>query len=129
MFNFAVVLALVLSAVAIPTARQSCADVTVIFARGTLETAPIGSVVGPPFRTALQSALGSKSLNFIGVDYSASIAGFFEGGDPQGATTMANDVSSTASLCPNTAIVMSGYRSVFLSQSPQLAARSETVMQ
>lgn len=92
--------------------RQSCADVTVVFARGTTEVAPIGSIVGPPFRDALQTAIGGRSLNFVGVDYPATIGGFLEGGDPNGARTMANDVNSFASACPNTAIVMSGYRFV-----------------
>ncbi len=92
--------------------RQTCADVTVIFARGTGEASPIGSLVGPPFRTALQGAIGGRSLNFVGVDYPASIGGFLEGGDPNGARTMANDVTSFASSCPNTEIVMSGYRFV-----------------
>ncbi|KAF8884463.1 cutinase [Infundibulicybe gibba] len=90
-------------------ARQSCADVSVVFARGTGEAEPIGSIVGPPFQAALQSALGGKSLSFVGVNYPASIAGFLEGGDPNGATTMANDVNSIASSCPNTEIVISGY--------------------
>ncbi|PFH47880.1 carbohydrate esterase family 5 protein [Amanita thiersii Skay4041] len=89
--------------------RQTCADVTVIFARGTGEVRPIGTVVGPPFRDALQSALGSRTLSFIGVDYAATVGGFFEGGDPDGARTMAADVNSAASSCPNTKIVMSGY--------------------
>ncbi|TFK35878.1 cutinase [Crucibulum laeve] len=109
MFRFAVLFALVYTALAAPTARQSCADVTVIFARGTLESAPIGTVVGPPFQSALRSALGGKSLNFIGVNYPADIAGFEEGGDPNGAKTMAGDITSAAGSCPNTKIVMSGY--------------------
>ncbi|KAF8163708.1 cutA, cutinase A [Crassisporium funariophilum] len=94
---------------AAPHVRQSCADVTVIFARGTLEAAPIGSIVGPPFQSALQTALTGQTLSFQGVDYPANIAGFLEGGDPAGSITMANDVTSTASSCPNTKIVMAGY--------------------
>jgi cutinase len=108
-------LAVVLSALAYATPlnpRQTCADVTVVFARGTTETPPIGSIVGPPFEAALQSAIGGKSLNFIGVDYAADIAGFLEGGDPDGARTMASDITSIANSCPGTAIVSSGYRFV-----------------
>lgn len=110
MFRTALLLCLATTAFAAPTARQSCADVSVVFARGTTEPAPIGTIVGPPFQAALQSALGSKTLSFQGVDYAASIAGFLEGGDPQGAATMAQDVTSTANSCPDTKIVMSGYR-------------------
>jgi cutinase len=64
--------------------RQACADVTVIFARGTSETAPIGTIVGPPFAEALAIALGGKTLSFQGVVYPADVAGFLEGGDPVG---------------------------------------------
>lgn len=90
--------------------RQSCADVTVFFARGTGESGTIGTIVGPPFQTALQNALAGRSLDFEGIPYAASIAGFLEGGDPAGAATMANDVTATANACPDTKIVMSGYR-------------------
>lgn len=108
-------LAFVLStfAYATPLApRQSCADVTVVFARGTTEVPLIGTVVGPPFAAALRAVIGGRSHNFVGVDYAANIPGFLVGGDPEGARTMANDVASFANACPNTAIVMSGYRFV-----------------
>ncbi|KAF5357980.1 hypothetical protein D9756_001208 [Leucocoprinus leucothites] len=89
--------------------RQACADVTVVFARGTGETAPIGTIVGPPFEAALQRSIGGRSLNFIGVNYAATVGGFLQGGDPAGARTMAADVTSAANSCPDTEIVMSGY--------------------
>ncbi|KAJ3575934.1 hypothetical protein NP233_g755 [Leucocoprinus birnbaumii] len=106
---FAAVLSAVAYAAPPMQSRQSCADVTVIFARGTGEVAPIGTIVGPPFQTALQSAIGGRSLSFVGVNYAATVGGFLEGGDPAGARTMAADVNSAASSCPNTEIVMSGY--------------------
>ncbi|KAH9484512.1 Cutinase [Psilocybe cubensis] len=110
MFKSALLLILAAASVhAAPTAAEACADVTVIFARGTGETPPIGTIVGPPFEGALQAALGSRSLSFQGVNYPANVAGFLEGGDPNGAATMAQDISSTASSCPNTKIVVSGY--------------------
>ena len=46
----------------------------------------------------------------VGVDYPASIAGFLVGGDNGGSQTMADIVSQTASRCPSTKIVLSGYR-------------------
>lgn len=110
MFVSAILLAFATLAAAAPSPRASCADVTVIFARGTGETAPIGTVVGPPLESALTSALGSKTLNFVGVNYAASVAGFLEGGDPQGAATMASDITSSLSSCPDTDMVVSGYR-------------------
>ncbi|KAF5323812.1 hypothetical protein D9619_012986 [Psilocybe cf. subviscida] len=111
MFRPAFLLTLALTAVAAPSLRaaQVCTDVTVIFARGTTEVAPIGTIVGPPLLAALQADLVGRSLAFIGVDYPANIAGFLAGGDPVGAQTMANDVALAASTCPNTEIVMSGY--------------------
>ena len=45
-----------------------------------------------------------------GVDYSASVAGFLEGGDPAGSKTMAALVEQAMTQCPNTKVVMSGYR-------------------
>ncbi|KIJ32011.1 carbohydrate esterase family 5 protein [Sphaerobolus stellatus SS14] len=125
MFKYATLLAFALigQAVATPTVRATCADVIVVFARGTTETAPIGSVVGPPFQAALQSALGSKTLNFIGVNYPADIAGFEEGGDPAGSATLAADVTAQASACPNTKIVISGY-----SQGAQLVHKGAALL-
>ena len=110
MFNRILSLAFVALAAATPLPRAPCADVTVIFARGTTELPPIGTIVGPPLEAALISALGPKTLNFVGVDYAASIAGFLVGGDPIGAATMAKDVTSALGACPNTEMVMSGYR-------------------
>ncbi|KIJ28940.1 carbohydrate esterase family 5 protein, partial [Sphaerobolus stellatus SS14] len=62
------------------------------------EATPIGSIVGPPFQAALQSELGGKSLNFIGVTYAADVAGFEAGGDAAGSKTLAADVTSQASV-------------------------------
>ncbi|KAJ7080545.1 cutinase [Mycena epipterygia] len=100
-------------------ATNACSDVIVIFARGTTEPAPIGTIVGPPLEAALTSALGGKSLTFTGVNYPADIAGFLEGGDPAGSTTMAQDLTNAANSCPNAAIVSSGY-----SQGGQLVHNS-----
>ncbi|KIJ33758.1 carbohydrate esterase family 5 protein [Sphaerobolus stellatus SS14] len=126
MFKYSTVLlafALIGQAVATPTARATCADVTVVFARGTTEAAPIGSIVGPPFKAALQSALGKKSLNFIGVTYAADVAGFEAGGDPAGSKTLAANVTAQASACPNTKIVISGY-----SQGAQLVHKGSVLL-
>jgi cutinase len=49
--------------------------------------------------------LGGKSLTFTGVDYPADIAGFLEGGDPQGSRNMANQLTNAASTCPNVSCV------------------------
>ncbi|KAK7041743.1 hypothetical protein VNI00_009032 [Paramarasmius palmivorus] len=99
--------------------QQQCADVMVIFARGTTEAPPIGTLVGPPFQEALVSALGGRSLSFQGVNYAADIEGYLEGGDPEGSRQMAVDITNTANACPNAKIVSSGY-----SQGGQLVHNS-----
>jgi len=67
----------------------TCTEYTVIFARGTTEPGNVGILVGPPFFDALRSAVGSSALTIQGVnDYSASIEGYLEGGDPSGSAEM-----------------------------------------
>ncbi len=67
----------------------TCKTYTVIFARGTTEPGNVGILVGPPFFNALQSLVGTSALTIQGVnDYSASIDGYLEGGDPAGSAEM-----------------------------------------
>lgn len=66
-----------------------CGHVTLIFARGTGEPGNVGSLVGPEFYSALETAVGSASVVFQGVnDYDASIDGYLEGGSTEGASNM-----------------------------------------
>ncbi|KAJ6508316.1 cutinase [Mycena sanguinolenta] len=122
-------LLVVAAPVAEERAADACTDVIVIFARGTTETAPIGTIVGPPLQAALEVALAGKTLTFTGVDYAADIAGFLEGGDPAGSVTMAQDaclsmlLTNAANSCPNVAIVTSGY-----SQGGQLVHNSAAML-
>ncbi|QSZ32745.1 hypothetical protein DSL72_002324 [Monilinia vaccinii-corymbosi] len=88
---------------------RACPDLTVIFARGTTEIAPLGSVIGPEFLTALKSAFGSSSVTMSGVPYAADVPGFLAGGDPTGSRVMASMVTSALSSCPDTKLVISGY--------------------
>ncbi len=67
----------------------ACTAYTVIFARGTTEPGNVGILVGPPFFDALRSLVGTSALTIQGVnDYSASIDGYIEGGDPAGSAEM-----------------------------------------
>lgn len=67
----------------------SCADYTLIFARGTAEPGNFGVLVGPPFVWALQDIVGTDGLTIQGVnDYSASVAGYLAGGDADGSSNM-----------------------------------------
>lgn len=88
-----------------------CRPVTVIFARGTIETGNVGAIVGPPFFSALGLAIGDENVGVQGVDYLATILGYLEGKDTNGAATLASLLEQAVSLCPLTQIVLSGYRS------------------
>lgn len=92
------------------TSGSACKALTVIFARGTTETGNVGTITGPPFFQALYRNIGSSKVALQGVDYPASIQDFLAGGDNGGSQTMANLVNQTASRCPTSKIVLSGYR-------------------
>lgn len=81
-------LATVLNVDTTENAAAGCKDMTVIFARGTTEPGNVGLVTGPPFFDALSAMIGQNSISVQGVDYSASIEGFLEGGDAAGSQTM-----------------------------------------
>lgn len=70
-------------------ANSTCKPVTLLFARGTFEKGNVGTIVGPPFFTALAASLGSESyLSVQGVDYPADVGGFLVGGSANGSSTM-----------------------------------------
>jgi cutinase len=87
---------------------------TVIFARGTTETGNVDTLTGPPFFTALAQFVGASNLAVQGVDYPADIPGFLAGGDATGSMTMAQLVTQAMMQCPNTKVVISGYRYGYL---------------
>lgn len=82
------------------TDGTACRDVTVIYARGTDQEGNIGEPtdVGPEFLDDLGVYVGINNLAVAGVNYSASIDGFEEGGDPEGSQTMAD---LAALVCSN----------------------------
>jgi len=96
----------------------ACSDVMVFFARGTGENAPIGTIVGPPLKRALSSQLQGQTVSFEGTDYPANVQGFLRGGDAAGAANMAQSVTAAATNCPNSTIVMSGYRYEYFHDRP-----------
>lgn len=68
--------------------RRGCADVTVVFARGTCDPGNVGALVGPPFFRALGAAIGSsKSVAIQGVEYPATVDGYLRA-DPAAGVTM-----------------------------------------
>lgn len=70
----------------------------------------VGLYTGPSFFTALRNYInGTSTMAVQGVPYRASIGGFLAGGSPLGSNVMADLANKTASACPNTKIIMSGY--------------------
>jgi hypothetical protein len=92
------------------TNGSPCKAMTVIFARGTTETGNVGTLTGPPFFNAMSQAVGASNLAVQGVEYPADIPGFLAGGDANGSKKMAQLVSQAMTQCPDTKVVMSGYR-------------------
>ncbi|CBX98510.1 hypothetical protein IAQ61_007862 [Plenodomus lingam] len=89
-----------------------CRPVTVIYARGTGQDGNVGdpAAVGPLFFNNLASRIGGTSqLAIQGVTYPANVPGFFAGGDAAGSTAMAGHISTAATRCPSTKIVLAGY--------------------
>ncbi|OBT39138.1 hypothetical protein VE00_09691 [Pseudogymnoascus sp. WSF 3629] len=91
------------------TDGSACKAVTVIFARGTTESGNVGTLTGPPFFSALATAIGTGNLAIQGVDYPANVVGFLAGGDAAGSKNMADLVGQAFTQCPNTKVVISGY--------------------
>lgn len=90
-----------------------CKELTVIFARGTDSPGNVGSSTGPPFFEAIAALIGTDNIAVQGLDYPATIIGFLEGGDTAGGTLMANLTTRAMTQCPNTKVVVSGYRYTF----------------
>lgn len=86
-----------------------CKPLTLIYARGTNEDGNVGSIAGPPFFTDLWGTLGTANVTVQGVNYTADIAGYEEGGSPTGSTEMLTLINEAATKCADTNIVISGY--------------------
>lgn len=82
-----------------------CADVEVVFARGTGEAQGLG-VLGTPLVSAIRSALPGVSVTSYAVVYAAEASQASAG---PGATDMTRHVTSVAAACPNTRFVLGGY--------------------
>lgn len=84
---------------------SDCADVEVVFARGTFEGPGIGKV-GTPFVDALRNRLPGQSVGVYPVNYPASMD-FSRVVD--GVTDVSNHLNDMAARCPTTDIVLGGY--------------------
>lgn len=94
-------------------APARCADVHVLFARGTAETAPPLGVTGFAFGNSLEKRLPTKSVRVEAINYAAS-ADFseklkFAESFVEGVKMAQRRIKSIAATCPDTKIVLGGY--------------------
>ncbi|KAI1074877.1 alpha/beta-hydrolase [Whalleya microplaca] len=89
----------------------TCAEVAVIFARGSLDLGNIGLWVGGPFRDALYAKFDSIAIQGVNAsDYQASFQEYFDDdGQSACARSLGAAVDKYASYCPNTKFVISGW--------------------
>jgi cutinase len=86
-------------------ADDSCANIEVIFARGTNEAPGVGAT-GQAFVDALNARLPGKTVDVYGVNYPASLD-FGRAAD--GIVDASNRIQMIAASCPTTKIVLGGY--------------------
>jgi cutinase len=86
-------------------ADNACADVEVVFARGTFEAPGVGAT-GQAFVDALRDRLPGKSVDVYAVNYPASLD-FAQAA--AGIADASNRIQAVAAQCPNTEIVLGGY--------------------
>ncbi len=94
-----------LVALAPAATAATCSAVDVSFARGTGESAGLGTV-GRPFVSSLTSDLSGTSVASYAVNYTANISQSSAG---PGSTDLVNHVTSVAASCPDTVFVLGGY--------------------
>ncbi|WP_336792313.1 cutinase family protein [Gordonia malaquae] len=126
MFVGSVLMVLALVGVTVPQAgtadaARRCADVHVLFARGTAETAPPLGVTGIAFERSVRAALPGKRVRVEAVSYRAS-SDFrdklaFAHTFIDGVKSAQTRIKQIAAACPSTDIVVGGY-----SQGAALAA-------
>ena len=92
-------------AIAPSATADPCPDIEVIFARGTNDAPGLGNP-GQAFADALRAQVGGRSLTTYAVNYPASYD-FLQAAD--GAADATNRISTMASSCPSTKLVVGGY--------------------
>ncbi|KAI0098496.1 carbohydrate esterase family 5 protein [Daldinia grandis] len=95
------------------TEGAQCADLAVIFARGTFDKGNLGPWVGGPFRDALVSESTGINLAIQGVstnNYPADLAGYVEeGGSSSCAASIGESVQKYVSYCPDAKVAIWGW--------------------
>ncbi|BDB42415.1 MULTISPECIES: cutinase family protein [Mycobacterium] len=92
---------------AIPSAgADPCADVSIVFARGTHQEPGLGNI-GQAFVDSLTSQIAGKSVEVYAVNYPANDD--YHNSASAGADDASAHVQGTVASCPNTKIVLGGY--------------------
>jgi cutinase len=83
-----------------------CADVSIVFARGTHQEPGLGNV-GQSFVDLLTADLAGRSVEVYAVNYPANDD--YHQSAPSGADDASAHIQSTVASCPSTKIVLGGY--------------------
>jgi cutinase len=91
--------------------QGGCADVIMLFARGSTETGNMGTICGPQTANGLKDVFGSARVAVQGIEYDAALStNFLPGGaDPEGIDEMKQLIAQATSQCPDSALVVGGY--------------------
>jgi len=95
----------VTSSIASSSSAQQCADVEVVFARGSGELPGLG-IVGGPVVNQVRAKLAGRTVASYAVNYAADVAQLSAGA---GATDVTNHIVAVAARCPETEFVLGGY--------------------
>ena len=88
---------------------QQCKPIIMIYARGTWEPGTPPSQVAAPLIKALERQYPGKVDAQI-VQYSGGASGYLTGGDSAGTRKMEDMAKQAVQRCPNSALLMVGYR-------------------
>lgn len=91
-----------------------CADVVLLFARGTNNPGNIGSTLGRPLFEAMEAGLEESVIAQGVLPYPATKAGFLCGGSRTGVKSMVRLTFLAVRQCPKAKIVLAGFRFVSL---------------
>lgn len=83
----------------------TCADIDVVFARGTGEAPGLG-IVGRPFAQSLTAELATSTVSSYAVDYAANSS---QTSSIPGSADLVEHLQAVAAVCPSTRFVLGGY--------------------
>ncbi|KAI5806826.1 triacylglycerol lipase [Peziza echinospora] len=86
-----------------------CAEIVIIYARGTSGEGNLGAALGPTFINQVAAAKPGKVIGQGVLPYAATVLGYLAGGDPTGANSMVTLIQRANTQCPGSKIVLGGY--------------------